>query len=142
MPNNPNPAAGGWRMPAEWEAHEATWLAWPHQREDWPGKFAPIPWVFAEIVRHLHRSERVGLLVHDARTEREARRMLTRAGVDLGRVDFVPCPTDRGWMRDAAGIFVRDAEDGLALVDWGFNGWAKYDNWSLDDRIPAAIAAA
>ncbi len=141
MPNNPNPAAGGWRMPAEWAPHEATWLAWPHRRDDWPGKFAPIPWVFAEIVRALHRSERVGLLVHDADVERRARRTLARAGVDLGRVDFVPCATDRGWMRDAAGTFVRNAEDGLALVDWGFNGWAKYDNYALDDRIPETIAA-
>ena len=70
MPNNTNPAAGGWRMPAEWEPHEATWLAWPHQRDDWPGKFAAIPWVFAEIVRHLCRSERVCLLVHAADAER------------------------------------------------------------------------
>ena len=128
-------------MPAEWAPHEATWLAWPHQRDDWPGKFASIPWVFAEIVRHLHRSERVGVLVHDHRIEREARRILTRAGVDLGRVDLVPCPTDRGWMRDSAGIFTKGATGDLALVDWGFNAWAKYDNWTLDDQTPQAIAS-
>ena len=107
---------------------------------DWPGKFAPIPWVFAKIVRHLHRSS-ASPLVHDVRTERAARRTLTRAGVDLGRVDLVPCPTDRGWMRDSAGIFVTNGEGGVGLLDWGFNAWAKYDNWELDDRTPAAIAA-
>ena len=140
MPNNQTPAAGSWRMPAEWEPHDATWIAWPHQRDDWPGKFGPIPWAFAEIVRCLHRSERVSVLVHDDRIEREARRTLGRAGVDLGRVDLVPCPTDRGWMRDSAGIFVKDDRGELALLDWGFNGWAKYDNYALDDRTPGKIA--
>ena len=118
-------------MPAEWEPHQATWIAWPHQRDDWPGKFAPIPWVFAEIVRQLHTSERVGILVHDEPTARNAKRMLKRAGVDLGRVDFVRCPTDRGWLRDSAGLFVKNAVGELALLDWGFNAWAKYDNWTL-----------
>jgi agmatine deiminase len=141
MPNNPNPANKGWRMPAEWEPHQATWIAWPHQRDDWPGKFAPIPWVFAEIVRHLHRSERVGILVHDEQTARNAKRTLRLADVDLGRIDFVNCPTDRGWMRDSAGVFVTNAGGELALVDWGFNAWAKYDNWTLDDKTPEALAA-
>ncbi|HVS35768.1 MAG TPA: agmatine deiminase family protein [Gemmataceae bacterium] len=130
----------GWRMPAEWETHYATWIAWPHQRDDWPGKFGPIPWVFAEIVRHVVRSERVGLLVHDAAIERNARRRLRLAGVDLGRIDFTSCPTDRGWMRDSAGVFVKDAAGSLTLLDWGFNAWAKYDNWTLDDQTPQAIA--
>ncbi len=128
-------------MPAEWEPHQATWIAWPHQRDDWPGKFGPIPWVFVEIVRHLHCSERVGVLVHDGPTAGNARRILKRADIDLGRVDFVPCPTDRGWMRDSAGIFVKNADGALAVVDWGFNAWAKYDNWTLDDKTPQALAA-
>jgi len=76
-------------MPAEWEPHQATWIAWPHQRDDWPGKFAPIPWIFVEIVRHLHLSERVGVLVHDDQTKRQAKRTLTRAGVDLGELEQV-----------------------------------------------------
>jgi agmatine deiminase len=141
MPNNPNLLGNGWRMPAEWEPHQATWIAWPHQRDDWPGKFAPIPWVFVEIVRRLHISERVGILVHDEQTARNAKRMLTRAGVDLGRVDFVSCPTDRGWLRDSAGMFVKNAVSELALVDWAFSAWAKYDNWNLDDKTPEALAA-
>src|SRR5437660_12301536 len=94
------PAQLGYRMPAEWEPHEATWIAWPHQVEDWPGKFAPIPWVYAEIVRHLHQSERVRVLVNDARGEKRARRLLTDAHVDLKQVDFFHFPTDRVWTRD------------------------------------------
>jgi agmatine deiminase len=128
-------------MPAEWEPHAATWIAWPHNRDDWPGKFAPIPWVFAEIVRHLHHGERVVVLVHNSRSARAARVMPTQAGVDLGRVEWVRCPTDRGWMRDSAGIFVRDRDGQLTLLDWRFNAWAKYDNWALDDQTPGAIAA-
>jgi agmatine deiminase len=127
-------------MPAEWEPHRATWIAWPHQRDDWPGKFAPIPWVYAEIVRHLHRSELVRILVNDDAVSRRAGRVLGRAGIDLGRVEFVPFPTDRVWTRDSAGTFVRSPDSRLGVVDWQFNAWAKYDNWRHDDALPGRIA--
>src|SRR5262249_15809788 len=84
-------------MPAEWAAHRATWIAWPHNRTDWPGKLAPIPWVYGEVVRHLARHERVGILVADSIEERNARRVLTKVAADLGQIDFVRCPTDRVW---------------------------------------------
>src|SRR3954447_26863721 len=95
------PALLGYRMPAEWEPHEATWLAWPHQRNDWPGKFAPIPWVYAEIVRHLHRAERVHLLVRGPRMEARVRGILERVEIDPGRISFFHIPTDRVWVRDS-----------------------------------------
>ena len=94
-------------MPAEWEPHEATWLAWPHERTDWPGKFAPIPWVYADIVRHLARVERVRILVQDRGEERAARRILQKSGADLAAVDFFIAPTNRGWTRDFGAIFVK-----------------------------------
>src|SRR5262249_40590658 len=135
------PAALGFAMPAEWEPHEATWIAWPHQRDDWPGKFEPIRWVYGEIVRHLTRSERVRILVNDPEVEREAREVLRRVGVDGTRVDFLPFATDRTWLRDSAAIFVRDGQGRRAALDWRFNAWAKYDNWQRDDRLPGQIAA-
>jgi agmatine deiminase len=134
------PAQRGFRMPAEWEPHEATWLAWPHNREDWPGKFGPIPWVYADIVYHLHHGERVRILVNDSSHERRARGQLRRRGVDLSRVDFPTVPTDRVWVRDSGPIFVRDAAGNVAATDWHFNAWAKYDNWRQDDKVPAAVA--
>src|ERR1700751_4938390 len=97
----------GYRMPAEWEPHEATWLAWPHERTDWPGKFAPIPWVYADIVRHLARVERVRILVQDRAEEGGARRILQKSGADLAAVDFFVAPTNRGWTRDFGAIFVK-----------------------------------
>src|SRR5579862_1063019 len=84
----------GFRMPAEWEPHAATWLAWPHEKTDWPGKFAAIPWVYADIVRHLSQVERVRILVAEAREERAARRMLQSAGANLSAVDFFQVPTN------------------------------------------------
>src|SRR5947207_7889910 len=95
-----------YRMPAEWEPHRATWIAWPHHAADWPGKFAAIPWVYAEIVRHLAQSETVGLLVADGKMEQRVRRVLRRSGVSLGRVEFYPVPTDRVWTRDYCPLFV------------------------------------
>jgi agmatine deiminase len=129
-------------MPAEWGPHEATWIAWPHQRDDWPGKFAPVPWAFVEVVRHLHRGERVRILVNDGDVERRARKMLLRAGVDLTQIDFFPFPTDRAWVRDSAALFVQDDAGRLGALDWHFNAWAKYDNWQHDDALPGLIAAA
>jgi agmatine deiminase len=134
------PHALGYRMPAEWERHEATWLAWPHNPEDWPGKFQAIPWVYAEIVRLLVARERVHLIVEDARAELRVRGILERAGANLECVSFHVWPTDRGWTRDSGPIFVRDRAGHVGLTNWGFNAWAKYDDWRLDDKLPGRVA--
>ncbi len=142
------PRALGYRMPAEWEPHEATWLAWPHNPEDWPGKFQPIPWVYAEIVGHLARVEDVHILVDDAAAERRARGSLKRTGVNLARVHFHLWPTDRVWTRDSGPIFVKKTfpggaesrKDTVAVTNWKFNAWAKYPDWHLDDQIPERVA--
>jgi agmatine deiminase len=134
------PAALGFRMPAEWEPHAATWLAWPHERSDWPGKLAPVPWVYGEVVRHLVPGERVRILVQDGAAERSARRVLARVGVDPGRVDFLRIPTDRSWTRDYCPLFVRRHDGEVAVTDWRFNGWAKYPNFRRDDAVGARVA--
>jgi len=129
------------RMPAEWEAHEATWLAWPHEVTDWPGKFSVIQWVYGEIVRHLSRVEKVRILVQDAESEQKAARVLNKCGARMAAVEFFRCPTDRSWTRDYCPIFVRTALDGLAALNWRFNGWAKYENSENDDEATPRIAA-
>ena len=134
------PAALGFRMPAEWEPHAATWLAWPHERTDWPGKFPAIPFVYADIVRWLSLSERVRLEVNGPSQQVAARRMLRRAGVDLAQVDFFPFPTDRSWTRDHGPLFVKHPKGEVALTHFRFNGWAKYKNHKKDDAIPDRIA--
>lgn len=126
-------------MPAEWEPHAATWLAWPHNKNDWPGKFDPIPWGYAEIIRHLSAHERVRLVVRNAAEEKKARDILKRASVNLKQIDFVVIPTDRIWLRDSGPIFVRDKAGKKIMLDWRFNAWAKYDNHKLDDKVPARI---
>jgi agmatine deiminase len=135
------PARHGFRMPAEWEPHAATWIAWPHNRADWPGKFAPIPWVYVEIVRHLVRGERVRILVEGSDGERRASAALRKADVDLSRVDFFRFPTDRVWTRDSGPIFVTRAGE-VALTRWRFNAWAKYPDWRKDVRLPERIRRA
>jgi agmatine deiminase len=127
-------------MPAEWAPHAATWIAWPHNPEDWPGKFQPIPWVYAEIVRHLSRVEDVHILVNDLAAERRATSILKRGGANLARTHFHHWPTDRVWLRDSGPIFVKNAAGDLAVTNWKFNAWAKYDNWHNDDRIPHHVA--
>jgi agmatine deiminase len=131
----------GFRMPAEWETHSATWLAWPHEKTDWPGKFAPIPWVYADIVRHLSQVERVRILVADANAERAVRRILKQAGADLSAVDFFRIPTNRGWIRDFGPIFVRNGKGETAVTNWHFNAWAKYDDWKKDDAVNGKLAS-
>jgi agmatine deiminase len=129
-----------YRMPAEWEPHEGTWIAWPHEKSDWPGKFDPVPWVYCEFVRHLSRVEHVHILVNDPAVEESARKMLGRTGTQMENIDLVPCPTDRSWTRDFCPIFVEDDTGRLAATDWQFNGWAKYENWHCDDAVPSIVA--
>ncbi len=138
------PVQLGFRLPAEWEPHEATWLGWPHNLTDWPGKFAPIPWVYGEIVRLLVGGETVRILAESKRHEARAARVLRRVGVDFGRVEFFQVPTNRGWTRDFGPIFVRReaSPPEVAIVKFRFNGWAKYPDWEKDNRVAERCARA
>lgn len=135
-----SPTTRGFRMPAEWEPHAATWLAWPHKRSDWPGKFAPIPWVYTEIIRALSQHEHVNLIVRGPNMRARVRGMLRAADVDLSHVGLWQLPTDRSWLRDSGPIFLVNGEGERAVLDWGFNAWAKYSDWTKDDRIPGFVA--
>ena len=127
-------------MPAEWAPHAATWIAWPHNAEDWPGKFQPIPWVYCEIARWLSSAEDVHVLVNDAAAEKRATGSLRRQGANLARLHFHLWRTDRVWLRDSGPIFVKNREGKSAITNWKFNAWAKYDNWHNDDLIPEHVA--
>ena len=127
------------RWPAEWEVHAATWLGWPHHRPDWPGKFEAIPWVFAEIVRVLHRRERVEILCDSEGVRSNAVRCLDAHGVDLARCRLHLVPTDRVWLRDSGPTGVHGPQ-GFEWIRWAFNGWAKYDNFRKDELVSQAIA--
>lgn len=129
-----------YRMPAEWEQHEGTWLAWPHRRSDWPGKMNPIPWVYSEIVRVLSRHERVNIVVADREMQHRAHVICARAHADMAQVRFLIHPTNRSWLRDSGPIFAQQPDGDLVALDWHFNAWAKYEDWQLDDLLPAAIA--
>jgi agmatine deiminase len=125
------------RWPAEWEPHAATWIAWPHHEPDWPGKFEPIPWVYAEIVRVLHEHERVEILCQSKRAADEATEQLRAHGVSRNfRLHVVP--TDRVWMRDSSPTWVANGGK-RELVNWRFNAWAKYDNYKKDAKVGEAV---
>jgi agmatine deiminase len=128
------------RMPAEWEPHRATWIAWPHHEPDWPTKFEPIPWVYAEIARVLAEHEPVEILCQSAESIESARTMLNAHAVRMNRVRLHVVPTDRVWLRDSAPTCAIDQEGGVVLLNWAFNGWAKYDNWKRDAQVGSAIA--
>ena len=128
-------------MPAEWEPHAATWIGWPHNATDWPGKFPVIPWVYGEITRALARSETVRILVNSKSHQAQAARVLKKVGIDLGggRIEFLQFPTNRGWTRDSGPIFVR-RDEALAIARFHFRAWAKYKDWQKDDKIPERAA--
>ncbi len=128
------------RMPAEWEPHAATWIAWPHEKSDWPGKFQPIPWVYGEIARHLSRVEKVRIVVRDDAVQKTATKVLLKSGVNLDNVEFFQWPTNRSWLRDTAPIFVKNDSGEVIATDWKFNAWAKYPNYQFDDKLPGLIA--
>ncbi len=151
-------ATSHYTMPAEWERHSSTLLAWPHNKADWPDKFAPIPWVYGEIIRCLTKVERVTLIVRNEKEKAQALDVCERSGADVKKIDFHIIPTNRIWMRDSGPIVVKDnglritdnkkksssvishlPSSNLILLDWKFNAWAKYANHKLDDKVPEAL---
>ncbi len=141
------PRSLGYRLPAEWAPHAATWIAWPHARDDWPGRFEAIPFVYSEIVRQLAAHEPVRIVVRSAAEEDRVRERLAADGVALGNVRCFRWPTDRSWVRDSGPIFVRRPAAGAApaaraVTSWRFRAWAKYGNWRRDDRLGNRIARA
>ena len=144
-PAQSTPAAQGYRMPAEWEPHESTWLAWPHLRSDWPGKFEPIPWVYAEIIRNLSRHERVDLIVSNISAQRNAKAILEKADALSDNIVFHHGRTDRIWTRDSGCIFLappgKSETAALTALHFQFNAWAKYDNYKHDANVGARMAS-
>jgi agmatine deiminase len=137
------PHSLGYRMPAEWEPHAATWLAWPHEPTDWPGKFAAVPWVFAEVARQLQDGERIRVIVSGKAEEARAKKVFASSGVSLKQVDFVHLATDRSWTRDFLPLGLvrgRGKQRETALVKWKFNGWARYKNHARDEQAGLAVA--
>ncbi len=141
---NITPAQAGYSMPAEWQPHEATWLGWPHNADDWPGKFETIPWVYGEMIRKISDGEKIYLLVRNQMDENLARRILKHVGVNFKKIQFVTHPTNRGWTRDTGPIFIKHStkkgKAKTAIVHFHFNGWAKYDNWRKDTKVPETAA--
>jgi len=136
----PDPSHPRWRMPAEWEPHRATWIAWPHFEPDWPGKLAPIPWVYGEIARVIGDFEPVEILCHSEGVRDSAASILRAHAVRADRMRLHLVPTDRTWLRDSAPTAVVDDTGRVSLVNWGFNAWAKYPNYSLDVSVGLEIA--
>lgn len=125
-------------MPAEWAPHEGTWLPWPHNKSHWPGKFRPIPKVFAQIARELSAAgEKVFICVEDSKMEARARKLI---GADTENIFFFHVSTNASWMRDYGPIFVKDENGKRVITDWIFNMWGgKYPPWDKDDVVPQRV---
>jgi agmatine deiminase len=137
------PSQLGYTMPAEWERHAATWLGWPHNETDWPGKLDTIRWVYGEMVRKIEAGETVRILVGSKNEEKLARAYLAKAGAQLKRVEFLVHPTNRGWTRDTGPIWVtrtKGKRREKAIVHFHFNAWAKYADWQKDRKVPETAA--
>lgn len=124
-----------YRLPAEWEPHEATWIGWPHNKKDWPGKFSPIPWVYGEIVKNISRGEKVRILIEDKDHQGKAERLFNQISVSLNNIELYKLKTNRGWMRDISPAFVKDDNSSTTAVNFRFNGWAKYKNYKKDEKF-------
>jgi agmatine deiminase len=136
------PKSLGYRFPAEFEQHEATWLSWPHKEASWPGKLDVIYPHYAQFVKALAESEKVRINVADEAMKNFALGHLTAAGVNLEQVAFFFHPTNDAWCRDHGPAFLvnPEAEQKKVIVDWGYNAWGgKYPPFDLDDVIPTLI---
>ncbi len=129
-----------YRMPAEWERHRATWIAWPHEESDWPEKIPAVEWVYAEIARLLSLGEMVEILCDNLDVRSRAEYCLKKHHVSPERYRLHHIRNDRGWLRDSAPTCIRDSRGGLLWICWHFNAWARYDNFSADTAVARSIA--
>ena len=132
-----------YRLPAEWEQHKATWLTWPHNPTDWPGKMSAVQKIYAELTQKLAAVEEVCILVNYERHEIRARRYLKQARADLANVHFHHISTNRSWIRDYGPVFVADNRTKRKLrriMRFRFNGWARYPAHQKDDSVPLQLA--
>ena len=129
-------------MPAEWELQKSTWIAWPHNKKDWPGKFQGIPSVFAVIVSALSRVQLVNILVNNKSDRREVIVALKKFGTKINNIRLINCKTDRSWTRDSLPIFLKLKGNKKILSKWEFNAWAKYKNFKKDNKAYLKIKKA
>ena len=127
------------RMPAEWERQQSTLMGWPYNKNDWPGKFNNIPKIFAEIISKITKSQKVNLLINNHKSKNIIKKLLKKNKARVRNVKFIICETDRVWMRDIGPIFVKDKKNQNILLNWKFNGWAKYKNYRADNKVGLRI---
>ena len=127
------------RFPAEWEKQQGILLCFPHNGNDWPGKYGAIQWAFVEFIKKVAAHEEVFLVVDSSQHREKVAEMLETATVNLKKITFIIQKTNRSWMRDSGPIIVKNGKDREAL-NFNFNGWAKYSNHKLDRKVPKAIA--
>ena len=136
MPDKTN---SHFRMPAEWEKQQSTLIGWPHNKNDWPGKFKNIPGVFAKIISKITESQKINLLINNSKSKNLIKKLLMKNNTKIRNVKFIICKTDRVWMRDTGPIFIKDKKNRNILLNWKFNGWAKYKNYRADDKVNLKI---
>ncbi|MHB1688093.1 MAG: agmatine deiminase family protein [Ignavibacteriaceae bacterium] len=130
-----------YRIPAEWEPHEATWIGWPHNKSDWPGKISPIHWVYGEIVNKISIGEKVRIMVESKEHKAKALGVLSSVDATLNNIEFFILKTDRGWTRDSGPVFVRNnSQKKIDLINFKFNAWAKYSDFHKDEKLPSYIS--
>ena len=127
------------RFPAEWESQEGILLCFPHNGNDWPGKYGAIQWAFVEFIKKITAVETVFLVVADEKLQEKVAEMLVMAHVPLEKVSFIQHKTNRSWMRDSGPIIVQNGSKREA-INFNFNGWAKYKNYQLDKFVPSKVA--
>ncbi len=126
-------------MPAEWERQQSTLMGWPNNKNDWPGKFNNIPKIFAKIISNITKSQEVNLLINNNKSKNIIKRLLRKNNARIRNVKFIICETDRVWMRDTGPIFIKDKKNQNILLNWKFNGWAKYKNYRADNKVNLRI---
>tara|TARA_B100000886_G_scaffold5540_1_gene3451 strand:+ start:511 stop:1557 length:1047 start_codon:yes stop_codon:yes gene_type:complete len=124
-----------YRMPAEWEKQQSTLIGWPYNKNDWPGKFKNIPRIFAKIISKITKSQEVNLLIKNNKSKSVIKKLLKENNTNIHKIKFIICKTDRVWMRDTGPIFIKDKKNQNILLNWKFNGWAKYKNYRLDNKV-------
>ncbi|MGI0041102.1 MAG: agmatine deiminase family protein, partial [Nitrosopumilaceae archaeon] len=139
---NETPKSMGYFMPAEWERHDATWLAWPHDPVTFPNRIKKVESAYVKMILALSKNENISLFVTDLKMKGRVRKLLKQKGIDLHKIKFHIWNYADVWFRDYGPIFVLNKEKKqMAFVHWIFNAWGeKYKDLMRDTQIPDIIS--
>ena len=122
-------AVGRYHMPDEAGPQARVWVAFGASRDIWGRDYQEVQATIGRLVQAMAPHTEVNVLC------REEEEDLARQLCGEGSTRFIHAELDDIWLRDTGGVFVRNGEGELGLVDFNFNGWGDKQEHEQDAGV-------